>query len=131
VDEENPTPVASNSATWLWRAGTSERTFFPKPTSSFYLDANLEERTRAASEGAPRTGARDEARQPARARRPLMTPLGAVILNNSHQTPEQTSRPHLDLIRQRPSRNAKTPGGRPNKSRGGERLSRIPNLKAG
>ncbi|PYJ00503.1 MAG: (d)CMP kinase [Verrucomicrobia bacterium] len=75
---------------------------FPETDFKFYLDANLEERTRRRqAEGvAGNLAARDE-RDSQRAAAPLMIPLGAVILNNSHQTPEQTSRHILDIIRQR------------------------------
>ena len=65
---------------------------FPETDYKFYLDASLEERTRRRVADGVRENlaARDE-RDSQRAAAPLMIPLGAVIVNNSGQTPEETS----------------------------------------
>jgi cytidylate kinase len=75
---------------------------FPETDFKFYLDANLEERTkRREAEGVQENLAARDERDSQRAAAPLMIPLGAVIVNNSGQTPEQTSGHILDIIRQR------------------------------
>ena len=75
---------------------------FPETDFKFYLDANLEERTRRRqAEGVQENLAARDERDSQRAAAPLMIPLGAVIVNNSGQTPEQTSSFILDIIRQR------------------------------
>jgi cytidylate kinase len=75
---------------------------FPETDFKFYLDANLEERTRRReAEGVQENLAARDERDSQRAAAPLMIPLGAVIVNNSGQTPEQTSGFILDIIRQR------------------------------
>ena len=65
---------------------------FPETDFKFYLDALLEERSRRRSDQGvnENLAARDE-RDSQRASAPLMIPLGAVIINNSGETPEQTS----------------------------------------
>src|SRR5262249_41379473 len=75
---------------------------FPETEFKFYLDANLEERTqRRQAEGiAENLAARDQ-RDSQRAAAPLMIPLGAVIVNNSGLTAEQTSSQILAIVRQR------------------------------
>lgn len=66
---------------------------FPETEFKFYLDASLQERTRrrAADGVRENLAARDE-RDSQRAAAPLMIPLGAKVINNSDQTPEETSR---------------------------------------
>lgn len=75
---------------------------FPETDFKFYLDAHLEERQRRReSDGvAENLAARDE-RDSQRAAAPLMIPLGAVMINNSGQSAEQTSGRILEVIRQR------------------------------
>ena len=75
---------------------------FPETDFKFYLDASLDERTRRRqAEGVEdNLAARDE-RDSQRAAAPLMIPLGAVMVNNSGQTPEQTSRQILEIVRRR------------------------------
>jgi cytidylate kinase len=65
---------------------------FPETDFKFYLDACLEERSRRRSDQgvSENLAARDE-RDSQRAAAPLMIPLGAMIINNSGETPEQTS----------------------------------------
>ena len=75
---------------------------FPETDFKFYLDANLEERTRRRqAEGVEENLAARDERDSQRAAAPLMIPLGAVVVNNSGQTPEQTSRAILETVRQR------------------------------
>jgi cytidylate kinase len=75
---------------------------FPETDFKFYLDANLDERTRRReAEGVQEDLAARDERDSQRAAAPLMIPLGAVIVNNSGQTPEQTSGHILDIIRRR------------------------------
>lgn len=75
---------------------------FPETDFKFYLDANLEERTRRRqAEGVEENLAARDERDSQRASAPLMIPLGAVVVNNSGQTPEQTSGSILEIIRQR------------------------------
>jgi cytidylate kinase len=65
---------------------------FPETDFKFYLDACLQERSKRRTEQGvnENLAARDE-RDSQRAAAPLMVPLGAVIINNSGETPEQTS----------------------------------------
>lgn len=75
---------------------------FPETDFKFYLDAHLEERQRRRdSDGVAENLAARDQRDSQRAAAPLMIPLGAVMVNNSGQTPEQTSGRILDVIRQR------------------------------
>jgi cytidylate kinase len=75
---------------------------FPETDFKFYLDANLEERIkRREADGVQENLAARDERDSQRAAAPLMIPLGAVVLNNSGQTPEQTSAHILQIIRQR------------------------------
>jgi cytidylate kinase len=65
---------------------------FPETEFKFYLDASLEERARRrAAEGIRENLAARDHRDSQRAAAPLMIPLGAVVVNNSGQTPEQTA----------------------------------------
>lgn len=65
---------------------------FPETDFKFYMDATLEERSKRRTEQgvAENLAARDE-RDSQRKAAPLMIPLGAVMINNSGETPEQTS----------------------------------------
>src|SRR5437899_10157824 len=65
---------------------------FPETDFKFYLDAHLEERTkrRLADGVRENLAARDE-RDSQRAAAPLMIPLGAIVINNSNLTPQETS----------------------------------------
>jgi len=75
---------------------------FPETDFKFYLDATLEERARRReAEGVQEDLAARDHRDSQRAAAPLMVPLGAVMVNNSGQTPEQTSEHILTIIRQR------------------------------
>ena len=65
---------------------------FPETDFKFYLDASLEERTRRrVADGVTENLAARDQRDSQRAAAPLMVPLGATVINNSGQTPEQTS----------------------------------------
>ena len=75
---------------------------FPETDFKFYLDAHLEERSkRRASEGIQENLAARDQRDSQRASAPLMIPLGAMVINNSEMTSEQTSGLLLAEIRQR------------------------------
>ena len=75
---------------------------FPETDFKFYLDAKLEERTkRRQAEGVDENLAARDERDSQRAAAPLMIPLGAVIVNNSGQTPAETSGFILDIVRKR------------------------------
>lgn len=65
---------------------------FPETDYKFYMDASLAERNqrRAADGVRENLAARDE-RDSQRKAAPLMVPLGAIIVNTSGQTPQQTS----------------------------------------
>ena len=65
---------------------------FPETDFKFYLDASLAERSaRRAADGVHENLAARDQRDSQRAVAPLMIALGAVVVNNSGQTPEQTS----------------------------------------
>src|SRR6185295_5380822 len=65
---------------------------FPETDFKFYLDASLEERSkRRTDQGVNENLAARDERDSQRAAAPLMIPLGAMIINNSGETPEQTS----------------------------------------
>ena len=73
---------------------------FPETDFKFYLDASLHERAkRRAAEGVQENLAARDQRDSQRASAPLMIALGAVVINNSQQTPEQTSAMILEKIR--------------------------------
>src|SRR5688572_27773428 len=75
---------------------------FPETDYKFYLDANLDERTkRRQAEGVEENLAARDERDSQRAAAPLMIPLGAVVVNNSGQTPEETSAFMLEIVRRR------------------------------
>jgi cytidylate kinase len=65
---------------------------FPETDFKYYLDAQLEERSRRrAADGVQENLAARDARDSQRAVAPLMIALGAKVINNSHMTSEQTS----------------------------------------
>lgn len=65
---------------------------FPETDFKFYLDANIAERSRRrAAEGVDEDLAARDKRDSERKAAPLMIPLGATIVNNSGETPEETS----------------------------------------
>jgi cytidylate kinase len=65
---------------------------FPETDFKFYLDACLQERSkRRTDQGVMENLAARDERDSQRAAAPLMIPLGAVVINNSGETPEQTS----------------------------------------
>jgi CMP/dCMP kinase len=73
---------------------------FPETDFKFYLDASLDERAkRRAAEGVRENLAARDERDSQRADAPLMIPLGAVVINNSALTPEQTSGLILEKVR--------------------------------
>ncbi|MCX8107387.1 MAG: (d)CMP kinase [Verrucomicrobiae bacterium] len=75
---------------------------FPETQFKFFLDASLEERTRRrAAEGVTEDLASRDRRDSQRAAAPLMVPLGAVVINNSGQRPEETSAIILAEIKRR------------------------------
>ena len=75
---------------------------FPETDFKFYLDASLAERTRRrVADGVQEDLARRDQRDSQRAAAPLMIPLGAVVVNNSGQTPAETSALILAAIRRR------------------------------
>ena len=75
---------------------------FPETDFKFYLDAQLEERSRRRSaDGIQENLAARDQRDSQRAVAPLMVPLGAKVINNSHMTSEQTSGLLLKEIRAR------------------------------
>lgn len=75
---------------------------FPETEYKFYLDANLEERSRRrAADGVQENLAARDQKDSQRAAAPLMIPLGAIVINNSGQTPEQTSQIIIDEVQKR------------------------------
>ena len=75
---------------------------FPETDFKFFLDANLEERVRRRqADGVMENLAARDQRDSQRAAAPLMVPLGAMVINNSGQTPEQTSSVIIAEIRRR------------------------------
>ena len=65
---------------------------FPETDFKFYLDANLDERSkRREAEGVVENLASRDQRDSQRASAPLMVALGAMVINNSGMTAEQTS----------------------------------------
>jgi CMP/dCMP kinase len=75
---------------------------FPETDFKFYLDAQLEERSRrSAADGIQENLAARDQRDSQRAVAPLMISLGAKVINNSNLTSEQTSGLLLKEIRSR------------------------------
>jgi cytidylate kinase len=75
---------------------------FPETDFKFYLDAKLEERSRRrAADGVRENLAVRDQRDSQRAVAPLMVPLGAMVINNSNLTSEQTSGLIIAEVRKR------------------------------
>lgn len=75
---------------------------FPETDYKFYLDASLAERSRRRElDGVQENLAARDQRDSQRAAAPLMIPLGAVIINNSGETPEQTSNRIIEEVQKR------------------------------
>lgn len=75
---------------------------FPETDFKFYLDATLAERSaRRAADGVQENLAARDQRDSQRAVAPLMIALGAMVINNSAMTSEQTSTLLLKEIRSR------------------------------
>lgn len=75
---------------------------FPETEFKFYLDATLDERSkRRAADGVKEDLAARDQRDSQRAAAPLMVPLGARVINNSHLTSEQTSGLIIEEVRKR------------------------------
>ncbi len=75
---------------------------FPETDFKFYLDANIEERTkRRAADGLNENLAARDQRDSQRAAAPLMIALGAKVINNSDLTSAQTSGLILEEVRKR------------------------------
>jgi cytidylate kinase len=65
---------------------------FPETDFKYYLDASLSERSRRRiADGVQENLAARDQRDSQRAAAPLMVPLGAVLIDNSGETPEETS----------------------------------------
>jgi cytidylate kinase len=74
---------------------------FPETDYKFYLDAHLEERTkRRQADGVQEDLAARDQRDSQRAAAPLMIALGARIINNSGETPQQTSERIIGMVRE-------------------------------
>jgi cytidylate kinase len=79
---------------------------FPETDFKFYLDAQLEERSRRrAADGVQENLAARDQRDSQRAVAPLMIPLGAKVINNSNLTAEETSGLIISEIKQRLGQN--------------------------
>src|ERR1043165_5058645 len=75
---------------------------FPETEFKFYLDAHIEERSkRRAAEGVREDLAARYQRDSQRAAAPLGIALGAMVINNSGQTPEETSGIIIDTVRKK------------------------------
>jgi cytidylate kinase len=75
---------------------------FPETEFKFYLDATLSERSRRrAAEGVHENLAARDERDSQRSTAPLMIPLGAIVINNSGMTSEQTSAAIINEIKAR------------------------------
>jgi cytidylate kinase len=75
---------------------------FPETEFKYYLDASLDERTRRrAADGVSENLAARDQRDSQRAVAPLMVPLGAVVINNSHLSSDETTALILKDIRSR------------------------------
>jgi cytidylate kinase len=78
---------------------------FPETDFKFYLDAQLEERSRRrAADGVDENLAARDQRDSQRAVAPLMIALGAKVINTSNMTAQQTSELILEEIRARLAR---------------------------
>lgn len=74
---------------------------FPETNYKFYLDACLYERTkRREADGLSEDLAARDQRDSQRAAAPLMIALGAKVINNSGETPHQTSERIIGIVRE-------------------------------
>ena len=74
---------------------------FPETDFKFYLDACIHERSKRRTEqGVNENLAARDQRDSQRAAAPLMIPLGAMIINNSGETPQQTSERIIGMVRE-------------------------------
>jgi cytidylate kinase len=75
---------------------------FPETEFKFYLDASIEERSkRRIADGVREDLAARDQRDSQRAAAPLGVALGAMVINNSGQTPEETSGIIIDTVRKK------------------------------
>jgi cytidylate kinase len=75
---------------------------FPETDFKFYLDACIQERSkRRAADGVNENLAQRDQRDSQRASAPLMVALGAMVINNSGQTVEETSGIIIDEVKKR------------------------------
>ena len=75
---------------------------FPETDHKFYLDACIKERTkRRHADGVKEDLASRDQRDSQRAAAPLMIPLGAMVINNSEMTSDQTSGLIISEMRKR------------------------------
>ncbi len=75
---------------------------FPETDFKFYLDACIHERSkRRSAEGVDENLAVRDQRDSQRAAAPLMIALGAMVINNSGQTVEQTSKLIIEEVQKR------------------------------
>ena len=80
---------------------------FPETDFKYYLDAQLEERSRRrAAEGVKENLAARDWRDSQRAAAPLMIALGAKVINNSNLTSEQTSGQIIADVKERMGKTA-------------------------
>jgi cytidylate kinase len=83
---------------------------FPETDLKFYLDACLHERSRRrAADGVQENLAARDQRDSQRAAAPLMVPLGAMVLNTSQMTPQQSSELILAEVRKKSERKLEPP----------------------
>ncbi|MEY4386567.1 MAG: hypothetical protein RLY20_1850 [Verrucomicrobiota bacterium] len=83
---------------------------FPETDFKFYLDASLSERSkRREADGLKEDLAARDQRDSQRAAAPLMIALGAKVINNSGETPQQTSGRILAMIREQMTAQGITP----------------------
>ncbi len=75
---------------------------FPETDFKFFMDACIKERSkRREAEGVQENLAARDQRDSQRAAAPLMVALGAMVINNSGQTPDQTSQIIIDEVKRR------------------------------
>lgn len=81
---------------------------FPETDFKFWLDASLEERMkRRKAEGVQENLAERDTRDSQRAAAPLIVPLGAVRINNSNLTPQQTAELIINYVKEKLEKKAK------------------------
>ena len=80
---------------------------FPETDFKFYLDASLEERSkRRQADGVNENLAVRDQRDSQRKAAPLMVPLGAVVIDNSGESPEETSNRIIELYKEKQAETA-------------------------